>query len=220
MEKENFMDNIYAKIFQYVYWFLMLNVCFFLTTLPLFLSVFVLSLKLENLLLLFLSGITLGPAIKAVMGCVNQLIETKDLSVFKDYVGYLKVNFVESFLSWIVFDMVLFIIISDISMFVLNGLFLIGIPLFIVLAILLTGLIINIYYFRVMNPNHKFKDIVKLSLYCVLKKWWYTLLNSVLFALIVALMFLKPQFGFFITPSLLIYLVVKNCKVLYRREVA
>lgn len=219
MQKEDFMDNIYAKIFQYVYWFLMLNVCFFVTTLPLFISVFVLPIKIENMLLLFLSGITLGPAIKAVMGCVNQLIQTKDLSVFKDYIHYLKTNFVESFLSWVVFDIVLFIILSDISMFVLNELFLVGIPLFIVLAVLLIALMINTYYFRIMNPTHKFSDILKLALYCVLKKWWYTILNSVLFSLIIVLMFLKPQFGFFITPSILIYLMIKNCKVLYRQEV-
>lgn len=218
MQKENFMDNIYAKIFQYVYWFLMLNVCFFLTTLPLFISVFIWKLTVENLLIFFLSSVTLGPAIRATMGCVNKLIETKDLSVFKDYFYYLKVNFVEHFLTWIVYDIILFIIISDIYMFVMNELFLAGVPLFIVLSVLLTSLLLNTYYFRLKNPDHPFGEILKLSAYCVLKKWWYTILNGILFVLLIMLMFLKPQFGFFVTPSLLIYLILKNCKVLYRQE--
>ncbi|MGX6970393.1 DUF624 domain-containing protein [Vagococcus bubulae] len=219
MNKENFMDNIYAKIFQYVYWFLMLNICFFLTTLPLFISIFALSIQLENLVLFFVSSITLGPAIRAVMGCVNQLIETKDISVFKDYFFYLKSHFTEHVVSWMVYDLMLFIIISDILMFVMNQLFLAGVPLFVVLAVLLTGLMINTYYFRLKNPDHKYRLIIKLSAYCTLKKWWYTILNSVLFGLIILLMFLKPQFGFFITPSLLIFLILKNCKVLYKQEV-
>ncbi|EYT94750.1 hypothetical protein AK89_12055 [Enterococcus mundtii CRL35] len=90
------------------------------------------------------------------------------------------------------------------------------IPLFFIFIILAINLMINNFYFQVKNPEISIREIYHVSFYYVLKKWYISLLNTILVFLLLIVMVVKPQFGFLVTPCLFLGLIYLNCKQTYR----
>lgn len=211
MKKRNFENNIYMKIFNWAYIFLILSMLFSLTNLPLILATFTMKLNAASLPIFIASLILLLPSLTAGLATVGAFIKDKSVAPVKTYFGnfkrLIKKSLIVSLLALIGtgilgVDLKFMVIHQNIGRALL--------PLFVVLLILGWALAINCCFFIAEQPELSLREIGRYALVHLVKKWYVAILNVVILFLIVALMVLKPQFGLTITPSLLTLLLYQN----------
>lgn len=218
LRKQTFDNNLYMKMFRWVYIFLLSSLCFTLVTLPFFLSVVFLAVDSRNIVPFTVSLLFFGPAMSALFTVVDRLKQEQDVSPVRQFFrGYQRFA-IRGLFFWLPGWLGSIIAVVDIFFFskVSNGQWLI--PFFLLIAIVGIALSINCWYFQIKNPEASIKDVFNLSMYYVLKKWYISLLNVFLYVLIPLLMLLKPQFGFLITPSLLAGLIYLNASILHKNS--
>lgn len=216
-QKPTFEENIYMKIIRWAYLLLIVNVFFVILNIPFTLSALFLSLVPGNALIFWASLIFLGPGIIGVFYCADEFYKNKDLTPFKDFLSGLKKFFVKGLMYWGIFLLVLLISAVDIVFFYQTSLAPFMVAFFVILLIFTLALSLNCFYFQMRNPNSSFRDIFRISLYYVLKKWYVSLINVVLVMCLLAMMILKPQFGLLITPSIFLGIIYLNCRKLHQK---
>lgn len=215
MKKQTFENNIYMKIFNWVYIFLSTSLLFSLFNLPFVLCVLMLAVDPRNALWFSLSLITFGPASIGALATIDEFFEEKNVSPVKAYFGYVKKYFLKGLAYWLPVLVLSFILIVDIKFFMIHmtvGRFIL--PLFIILIVLMVGLYLNAIYLQVKNPNHGIADVYRAAVYYLARRWYIAAINAAIFAIIPILMLVKPQFGMVITPSLGIFLIYMNSRFL------
>lgn len=98
-------------IFNYIFWFFLLNLFFMLLNIPLILFfIFIGISNIFNYFPLFLICLLpIMPSFTVLFYCMNKLITYRDLSFAKDFLNGLKLNFTQSFLIWFL-EIVMFLI--------------------------------------------------------------------------------------------------------------
>lgn len=217
-KKQSFDTNIYMRLLRIVYIFLMLNIAFMIAVLPFFICVMVLALDIRNSLLFGVSLLFFGPSFLAVLSVLQKLKENKDVNPFTDFFRALKANYVRGFLYGAISVFGSIFVLGDIFFMtkITNGKWLI--PLFIILFIVINGIVINLMYFQMRNPLRTTRDLLMVAAYYGLRKWYVAILNVCLLVGMGILMVVKPQFGFLLTPSILMGIVYLNCTHLQGSE--
>ena len=217
MKKEEFLDNnIYAKLFRMVYFFLIINVGFWLTTSPLFVLISLSALTLKNYYFFSLASLTLVPSIFAILKTLDLFINKEDVSFFKAYFKAFVSQFKKTFVYGLGLAMILTVCIVDIVFILEHPNFKLFLPFLILIMSMSTGVLLNQLYFSVRNPKQSEKAIWRIATYYGLKKWYITLLNVVILVVFLMALFLKPPVGFLILPSLLLFAVFWNCSKLHQ----
>ncbi|MBP1045866.1 DUF624 domain-containing protein [Enterococcus sp. BWM-S5] len=213
--KQTFDNNIYMKLFRWVYIVLMTSVCFTLTILPFFLAVLLLAIDSRNVLPFIGSLLFFGPAMPAVFSVIDSFKEELDVEPVHSFFKAYRRFWLQGLLLWLPGLAGTIIAAVDILFFIKvpNGQWLM--PFFFILAAMGIALSINCWYFQMKNPTASIRAVFQISMYYIVKKWYISLLNVVLYLLIPLLMLLKPQFGFIITPSLLAGLIYLNAGKLH-----
>lgn len=218
--KRSFEDNIYAKIFTIAYGFLMTNVLMTVLNLPFFLAINFLAIDARNLPWFMISLIPFGSSFIAGLACINKLWEEREIEPIKDFWCYLKKFWLKGFSYWLIPLVCVTISVVDLLFFADTPLFVWISPLFILLSAMSIGLFLNTTYFQVRNEDQPRKEILRAALYYLLSKWYISLLNLFLFLAMFAVMILRPQFGFILTPSLLMLVMLLNSSHLHRLRTA
>ncbi|MDR2976236.1 MAG: DUF624 domain-containing protein [Streptococcaceae bacterium] len=217
--KQKFDDNVYMKLIHYIYCFLMANIGLILVSIPLFVSINFLTITTKNIWLFLLSMVFIYPGIASVFAMINHYLEYKTISPFrfffqnglKKFGAYgLKYGIVTTFL--------LTVFSVDLLLAYSLPLAQLTVPFLVLMIGLSFALCLNMLYFRVRNQTAKEKDIFRAAAYYLLRKWYVSLLNVVLFLLMFSVMFVKPQFGFIITPSIFLFIIYLNCGKLYQKN--
>jgi uncharacterized membrane protein YesL len=109
-------ENIFYRILNFTYWFLLTNIYFFLFTVPFWmvLQFFWNPANLFSWGLLLVSLLPVGPALTAVFSVMGKLHREKAISVTKDYFSAVKGNFRQALLPWTIQLMITSIVIGDI----------------------------------------------------------------------------------------------------------
>lgn len=209
-KKQTFDNNIFMKIFHWVYLLLAANLCFAIVNLPFCIVALTTAIDPRNIWLFALSLLPLGPALIVILAWTDKLKEEKDIdpvkSFFQLYKQFWKLGLLYGGIAWLV----TVISVVDILFFMKmpNGKWIL--PFFVLLAILGLALMIHCDYFQVRNPELQAKDILKTSFYFSLRKWYVSLLNVVLLGLTLVTMVIKPQFGMTILPILFMGIIYLN----------
>lgn len=215
IKKQTFENNIYMRIFNWVYIFLSISLLFSFFNLPFVFCVLLLAVDPRNAVWFGLSLVTLGPASIGAIATINEFFEEKNILPVKAYFGYVKQYFLKGIAYWLSVLMVSFVLIIDIKFFMMHmiiGRFIL--PLFVLLIVLAIGLYLNAIYMQVKNPNHGIADVYRAAIYYLAHRWYISTINAMIFIAILILMLLKPQFGMVITPSLGIFLIYLNSRFL------
>ncbi len=216
--RPKFEDNIYMKMFRWAYILLLGNVCLMVTALPFTASVLLLAIDPRNLPAFFLCALFAGPVLMALLALLNEFKEQGDVDPVAFYFRAYRQFAARGLLYWLIGWFGILVAVSDILFFAAlpNGQWVL--PFFILLAVVTTALSLNCWYFQVRNPEAGIKDVLRIALFYTLKKWYFSLLNTILFAAMVALMLLKPQFGWLLTPALFLGLIYLNCGLLHKQQ--
>jgi hypothetical protein len=90
-------------------------------------------------------------------------------------------------------------------------------PILIFIAFLASHILLKYAYFSLFTAKMQLLTPVnqlKLAFFTTIKKWYLTLVNTLLLGAMISLAYFMPQFGLFIAPSIFGYLIYKNCQSL------
>ena len=193
------LDKI-LDVFNYIFWFLLLNIFFMILNIPL-VSFFVfigISNTFSCFPLFLICLIPVGPALTALLYCMGKLIRNKDLNIIKDFIKGLKLNFKQSAFLWCCELITVFMLYSNMKFFSTAKYSLVLTCLFASLTIL-TLLITPYIYILISRFSMKNMDIIRSSLILVFTRPILTLSNTLIFIALLVL--------FEITPSTIILFI-------------
>ena len=217
MFRMNLSHFQYAAVFNYGYWFLMLNLYFAVANIPFILALSTLQFVPSNMIYYFITLIPMGPALAALMAALNKIAVEKDISVTKDFWTFYKEDFLGAMRLWSVTLALLFILAMDIAVFMDKSVFAIISPLFIILSILLLNIVIC-GLLLMTKAKHKLKTLLIMSFYYSIKKFYITFLNTILACFFILILLIKPVFAFMVLPSLIFFLIVRNSSLFVQNE--
>lgn len=215
-QKQTFENNTYMKMIRWVYLFLMLNVACFVINLPFFLAINFLAIDPRNLLFFGVATIPVGVAVITGFAAGQTFLKEGDFTPVKEIGRNLKLYGSKGILYGGLACGIGIVLALD-SLFLLSvapSILRWVLPLFVVLFVLAIAIATNACYFQVCNPRHSWQDVLKISGYYAIKKWYFSVINVVLIGTMLLVMLLKPQYGFLVTPMLFIGLCYLNCRQL------
>lgn len=187
------LDRI-LDIFNYIFWFFLLNLFFMILNIPIvsFLLFIGISNTFSSFPLFLICLIPVGPALTTLLYCMGKLIRNKDLHIIKDFIKGLKLNFRQSAFLWCCELIVVFILYSNMKFFSTAKYSLVLTCLFASLTIL-TLLITPYIYILISRFSMKNMDIIRASLILAFTRPILTLSNTLIFIVLLALFEIAPS---------------------------
>lgn len=202
-----------ALIVEKIYQLLMINVCFFITTLPLMMAFIMLKPAIFTIPIYFIVGIPLGPSLFSIVYCLNKISTEHEIQVFKAFFSYWKRVFKLSLILTMFLMMVISVGIVDLQFFSTIS-FLQWLNPVIILLISLSIIIYSNALFLHQKEKSSVKELIKISIYVTFKNSIISFVNGLLLTVLILGMIIKPAFGFLILPSLLIAVLLWNSQKL------
>ncbi|MBU3136899.1 DUF624 domain-containing protein [Clostridium gasigenes] len=208
------LDRIF-DIFNYIFWFFLLNLFFMIFNIPIIL--FFVLVGISNIFLylpLFLIClIPIGPSLTALLYCTGKLIRNRDLNIINDFIKGLKLNFKQSTLLWCFELIVMFILYSNIKFFSTSKYSLVLTCLFasLTILVLLTTPYIYILISRFSMNN---MNIIKASLILVFTRPMITISNIVILIFSLILFEMTPGTTILFISSIFAFLLSFTNKAL------
>lgn len=201
------LDKIF-NIFNYIFWFFLLNLFFMIFNIPV-ISFFIfigISNILSFLPLFLICLIPVGPSFTALLYCTGKLIKNKDLHIINDFIKGLKLNFKQSAFLWCSELIIMFMLYSNIKFFSVAKYSLI-IPCLFSSLIILTLLITPYIYILISRFSMRNMDIIKASFILVFTRPLLTLTNILIFVITLILFEIIPSVTILFVSSLLSFLL-------------
>ena len=196
-----------------IYQLLMINVCFFITTLPLMFAFVILKPTINALPFFFLASIPLGPTLFAASHCLAKIAREKEKQVFKVFFQYWRQNFKKSLTTTFLLVVVIVVGVVDLRFFsdypMLSWLK----PLVILLLSMALMVYSNLLFLQT-KKDLRLKELIKLGIYYAFKQLFISLVNGLLLTTLILGMVLKPAVGFLIFPSILLGILFWNSQKL------
>lgn len=202
-----------ALIVEKIYQLLMINVCFFITTLPLMMAFIMLKPAIFTIPIYFIVGIPVGPSLFSIVYCLNKISTEHEIQVFKAFFSYWKRVFKLSLILTMFLMMVISVGIVDLQFFSTIS-FLQWLNPVIILLISLSIIIYSNALFLHQKEKSSVKELIKISIYVTFKNSVISFVNGLLLTVLILGMIIKPAFGFLILPSLLIAILLWNSQKL------
>lgn len=202
-----------ALIVEKIYQLLMINVCFFITTLPLMMAFIMLKPAIFTIPIYFIVGIPLGPSLFSIVYCLNKISTEHEIQVFKAFFSYWKRVFKLSLILTMFLMMVISVGIVDLQFFSTIS-FLQWLNPVIILLISLSLIIYSNALFLHQKEKSSVRELIKISIYVTFKNSIISFVNGLLLTVLILGMIIKPAFGFLILPSLLIAVLLWNSQKL------
>lgn len=220
--KEIFNVEKLLDIFNYIFWFLLLNIFFMVFNLPLIF--FILSVGINHISeyfpLFLLCLIPFAPSLTVLIYCMGKIIKYKDLNLFKDLFNGLKINFKQSFLLWCGELALVFILYTNIKFFssVQNGKpFIFLFTSFLIILFLVTPYI----YLLISRFSMKSFDLIKSSIILTFTRPILTLSNAIIIIIPLILFEFNPGTVILFISSILAFLMsFSNKSLLEELEVS
>jgi uncharacterized membrane protein YesL len=191
----------------------MINVCFFITTLPLMMAFIMLKPAIFTIPIYFIVGIPLGPSLFSIVYCLNKISTEHEIQVFKAFFSYWKRVFKLSLILTMLLMMVISVGIVDLQFFSTIS-FLQWLNPVIILLISLSLIIYSNALFLHQKEKSSVRELIKISIYVTFKNSIISFVNGLLLTVLILGMIIKPAFGFLILPSLLIAVLLWNSQKL------
>ncbi len=103
-KKREFSQGVIFTFFNYVWWFLLGNLYFWILNIPIiFVALGIRNYATANvyiIIILMLSSIPMGPALTALLSLMGKLTREGDINVTKDFFKAYKINFLHSVFFW------------------------------------------------------------------------------------------------------------------------
>ncbi|WP_459831999.1 YesL family protein [Clostridium carnis] len=208
------LENIF-DIFNYIFWFFLLNLFFMILNFPL--VAFILFVGISNAItylpLFLLCLIPVAPALTALLYCTGKLIRNKSLNIFKDFFRGLKINFKQSLILWIPELILIFVLHSNIKFFSTSQYSIITTCIFSILLIVL--LCVTPYIFLLISRfSMKSLDIVRAAFILAFTRPILTVCNVLILGFVLIVFEIIPGTTALFISSILAFLLSFSNKAL------
>ena len=204
-KQKEFYDKPLFSIINYITWLLLGGLYFILLNIPLifFYTLTSYNASLFSIALLFICLIPFGPALGALYSTMAEIVREKDISFTSYFFNSYKTQFKSNFKLWFVELLLLTIFFVDFQYFYLN---MSSSGLHIILGIFV--LILGLYAFPINCRFHmKLRDIVALSFYYSIKKFYITLLKIIVTLIVLFLVAKIHALLVLFIPSILCFIL-------------
>lgn len=99
--QQEFGSGLLYQITNWIYWLLVLNICFVGTNIFFLLAVITLTPDLSNIIFYYLSLILSGPSIAALLYSTLQLIQEKEETPLRDFFRAYRINLKDTLRFWV-----------------------------------------------------------------------------------------------------------------------
>lgn len=192
-----------------IYQLLMINVCFFITTLPLMIAFVVLKPEIVAIPFFLLASLPLGPTLFATIICLSKMYEEEEIPVFKLFFSEWRKNFKKGLGLTSLLVLVVSVGVVDLQFFSQIKLLQWLNPLVVLLMIMGTIIYSNCLYLGTQNKL-PIKSLLKLGSFYAFKQLFISLVNGMLLTVLILAMIIKPAIGFLVFPSILIGILFWN----------
>ena len=211
--KREFGEGPIYTITNYIFWFFLGNLYFFLLNIPL---LFILIVLLSNSAKTIPQGFTsiiiiccipIAPAATALLSVMGKLIREKDINITKDFFKAYKTNFFQSLFFGALEIILICILFIDIRFFISSSYpRILTIFVFIVIAFIF---LMSLYVFPIISRFYlSTKDILKTAAYYTIKKFHITILNFASFLVVGFIFFKVSTFVLVFISSIICYLLM------------
>ena len=200
-------------IVEKTYQLLMINICFFLTTLPLMIAFIILKPTIFAIPFYLLGSIPLGPSLFSVVHCLEKINEEKEIPVFSVYFKNWRKVFKKSSLMTTFLVLVIVVGVVDLQFFSTIK-FLQWLNPLVILLIAMAVIVYSNALFLYTKQKLPLKELLKLASYSSFKQLFISLVNGLLLTVLILAMIIKPAIGFLIFPSLLMAVLLWNSQKL------
>lgn len=218
MNEKNFEDNVYMKLMNKGYYVLMTNLLLAGMLIPLIVAVNLLAIDWRNLFWFLLASVPFGIGVITCFATVEGFIESGSQTPIKDFIQAMRLFLKQGLTYWLSTSFILGIIGADMLFLMKQPKFFYFSGVFVILAGLVLALFIHCCYFQIRNPEHGKKDVLRISAFYIVKKWYVSIINVLLFLLMAAAVIMKPSIGLLVLPYLFIILIYLNCRKLHNCE--
>lgn len=209
-------DKKTAKIANMLFTGLTINAGFTLASLPFFINLFLLNFEINYYLLLPVTSLFFFLAFGAAYACYDEWLEQNMLfKPLKLFFTYCWKQLKRHLFEWLLFGTFLSINLFNIigmmnsSWSYLNVFF----------VLLFQGVLVwylAFHYLALKNSEQSNKNLLFHSFYFTVGKWYRSLLNALLFDLMLFMMFFKPVIGFMVAPAVVISLIYLNTRGIFK----
>ncbi|MGG5462733.1 DUF624 domain-containing protein [Clostridium sp. B9] len=202
------LEKILA-VFNYIFWFLMLNIFFSILNIPVILFFMFVGLRhVTTYLPLFLiSLIPFGASFTALLYCMRKLIKYKDLDLWSDFVKGLKYNWKQSTLIWCGELILIFLLSFNLRIFSTVSY---SFTLSCVFIILITLTLLTTTYIFVLISRFSMSsmDILRASVVLTFSKPLISIGNIIVFLFSLMLFEINPGTTVIFMASIVSYLIM------------
>lgn len=207
----DFEEKRLNKIFNYLHWFFISSIYFFVCNILNATSMYLFELNIDNIIIFFISMILTGPALVALYSFMDKIVYCNYVDTTRDFFkGYTR-NFLDSLKLWIILLTIAFILIFDLNLCFVSGKFLfLIVP---IISMLVIDIILMSYSLPIISKYKiKLLDTIKLSLYLAIKNPITTVINLIIVVVSTYItIYYKGFFSFFIS-GIGCFLIIKNMK--------
>ncbi|WP_234124855.1 DUF624 domain-containing protein [Clostridium hydrogenum] len=176
--KREFGEGLIFNISNYLFWFLLGNIYFWVMNIPYLFVALTMSLNgnVDVNVILILSLIPMGPALTALLGVMGKLTRDGDVNLTKDFFKAYKENLFDSLFFWTLGLLILFVIKVDMVLIANNShLYFLNIVTKIISYICIA---LAFYVFPIISRFHlKKMSIVRLSFEYLIKKVYICIIS-------------------------------------------
>ncbi len=211
VKKQRMTADGWMRLIRNIYILLALNISFCLSSFPFIAAVLFLAIDVRNLAPFIGAAVFIGPSLITLLAAWMDWKEQKDIDPFKTYMKrYLEFGR-NGFCYWLLAIFLLLGVVGDFWLaekiifgkWVLVG----GLSRF----LFGTACSVILMYFRVNNPEKAFSELVKISSYLVLKRWYIAIFLFLVLMTALCLMVIKPPIGLLVTITPCVGLLFTNC---------
>ena len=209
------LDKI-LDVFNYIFWFFILNLFFMLFNIPIIMFFMTLGIsKLFDYFPLFiLCLLPTMPTFTALLHCMNKLRINKGLSLIKDFKNGIKLNFMQALSIWFGFLLLFLMLHTNMRFFASKGYGLVLVIFSISIAIVLFATIPYVFMlisrFKMSNL-----EIIKTSLILCFTKPSLTITNLLLLTVSLIIFEISPGTTMLFISSILAFLLTLVNKKLF-----
>lgn len=214
MKNKYIEDNMFSKIMHIVYWGLMGNLGFALTNLPFFLALTLFPFSFTLILLYIVTSLTVLPGLFVVFCHFENYYATKTLFSIREYLSCWLTAFKKIALISIIPTFLFFALYVSINFTAQTHQLRILPLIYFFFAVVFLGSSLAFIYLTTRNPDQPFLVVFKTAIYVSIRKWYISLLNIFLLAILFLALVVKPIIGFFILPTIISLIIYKNSTLL------
>jgi len=211
-------NNVYATVFNVIYYFFMMNIYFGITNILFLIVVGTVPFDSEYIFIYAFSLIPTGPSFAALLSCLNKYHKEKELNITRDFFTSYRYFLKKTITVWLMSLIILTNIIYGYLFLLKTQYVVVFTPVIFLSFYIVLTTTINYFTFLVKNADSAINELLIISFFFTFKKFYIGILNIFIILSLFFTIILTTLSTIFFLSSILMYLLYLNNNYLYKNR--